>query len=126
MNLIMPDPGMFPHEVSITRNTWGEDLDGGIMPASSVTYADWPCFVQAEAPKSVAEDDIGTGLRRHTKVTPYAIQFREDPKLSIDDQITWIDDTGDDVPGVHFITVTGNQDVLGLRGVWEVKGEEVK
>ena len=124
MRWLIPDPGMFPHEVSITRQTWNTDVDGGRMIASQVTYAEWPAFVQSDGGKVEIEDDIEKGERRVSYVQPFTVDFRENPKLNVHDIVTWIDDTGDDSPEVHVIQVTGSTDLMGLRGVWEVSGEE--
>lgn len=124
MRWIIPDPGIFPHSVSITRNTWGQDLDGGRMIASSVTFSGWAAFVQQEPGRHELDDSPEIGLRRSSQVKPFLIDFRENPHLKVDDTVTWIDDTGDDNPGVHVIQVNNVSNMIGLRGTWHVRGQE--
>jgi hypothetical protein len=115
---------MFPHDVKITYNTWGSDVDGGRIVASTTTKPSVPCFVQPSAPpQSRMRSAADVGDRRITHVLYWTCRFRQNPNLNVDDIVTWIDkDNGNST--THNIVVTGWLPETGLHCIWVVVGEE--
>ena len=82
-----PSSRCWPHEVTLTRNTWGQDSDGGRAVVSTQTVQQVDCLVQPEPPERLVSIDPESGLRRVTEVIPGTIIFPENPRLSVDDRI---------------------------------------
>lgn len=77
--------------VTVQRNTWGSDGDGGRVITSFTQTSNVPAAVQPGDP----ERELGGGLSRVTMRIPYTIDFQSDVNLRADDEIIWDDpDTG--------------------------------
>ena len=119
-----PSSRCWPHEVTLTRNTWGTDADGGRQVASSATVEQVDCSVQQGEPREEITVEPETGLRRVTQIIPAEIIFPENPRLNADDLITWIDSDGGPDTETHIYQVKGTINAAGLRSVWRVRAEE--
>jgi hypothetical protein len=124
MNMRSPSSRCWPHEVTLTRNTWAEDADGGRFVASTVTVRQVDCSVQQGEPKEEITIGPEEGLRRVTQTIPTTVIFPDNPRLKVDDLITWVDTDGGPDSETHIIQVKGKRDAAGLRSVWAVQGFE--
>jgi hypothetical protein len=114
-----PSPRCWPHCVTLTRNTWGTDADGGRMVVSSVTVQQVGCSVQQERPTQEITVDPADGSRRVNQVIPTIVIFPENPRLFPDDLITWTV-TDCDQAEVHLIRVQSQRNPSGVSSVWDV------
>jgi len=124
MRMRQPSSRCFPHTVTLTRNTWGSEGDGGRIPTSQVIVTDVIAFVQQGEPQELIEDSEETGDRRITQIVPTKILFPENPRLNIHDLVTWVDCDTDWDPVTHLIRIFGCRNVIGLASVWQAIGEE--
>jgi hypothetical protein len=119
-----PSPRCWPHEVTLTLNTWGTDADGGRQVVSTQTVRQVDCSVQQGKPVREVTTDPADGSRRITQYIPTIMIFPENPRLKVDDIATWIDSDGGNDSETHIILVQGKRDAAGLQSVWEVHGIE--
>jgi hypothetical protein len=116
-----PSARCWPHEVALTRNVWGQDADGGRTVSSTTTSSQVDCSVQPGDPERLVTIDPETGLRRITQISPCKIIFPENPKLSVDDLVTYVDDDRQ----THVYQVKGTLPAAFVGSVWEVRTVEV-
>lgn len=109
-----------PHLVTATHNTQGTDQDGGRRVASSTTRRNLRCFVQPGKAQTVVTTDDAEGLRRVTEFVPTAVYFVDDAALSVDDQLTWLDASGNS----HVYLVVGYYPPCGTNVFWHASCEE--
>ncbi len=119
-----PSPRCWPHEVTLTRNTWTEDADGGRKVGSTVTVRQVDCSVQPGEPEERIETSPDTGERRVTQVIPAEIIFPENPHLNVDDLATWIDYESSENGETHVYQVKGRMNAASLGSVFKVRTEE--
>jgi hypothetical protein len=124
MNMRSPSARCFPHEVTLTLNTWGADPDGGRIVVSTQTVQQVDCSVQQGRPDEEVTTDPQSGSRRVTQFIPTIVIFPENPRLNSDDIITWDDSDGGSDGETHVIEVSGKRNPAGVRSVWEVHGKE--
>lgn len=89
-----PSSRMAPHTVTVTRNAFGADQDGGARVASSSSQQSLRCFVQPGIARVVVDTSDETGLNRTTEFKPTRIYFLDDADLKVDDLVTWADHVG--------------------------------
>jgi hypothetical protein len=115
-----PSARCWPHEVTLTLNTWGTDADGGRIVVSTQTVRQVDCSVQPGRPVREVTTDKDDGSRRITQFIPTILIFPENPRLKVDDLVTWLDSDGGPDAETHIFQVQGKRDASGLRSVWEV------
>lgn len=113
--MIRPSSRMRPHQVTLTLNTWGTDVDAGPIVTATRTVPGVPCSVHPGGPV-LTQDDTG----RWTQVTPYRVHFYDDPGLHKGDVIGWQDPRG----RYHNIVVSGLSDSAGRGTTFAVSGSE--
>lgn len=118
-----PSARCWPHEVTLTRNTWGTDADGGRLVISTTTVSQVDCSVQQERPTEEITVGAADGSRRVNQVIPTIVIFPENPSLKPDDLITWTVNDCDSAE-VHVIRVNSQRNPSGVSSVWDVHGVE--
>lgn len=116
-----PSSRCWPHEVTLTRNIWGQDADVGRIITGTTTVRQVDCLIQPDDPQRLVSIDPETGLRRITEVIPGTIIFPENPRLAVDDLITWTDE---DEQQTHTYQVKSSRSASELGSVWAVRVEE--
>lgn len=116
-----PSPRCWPHEVTLTRNIWGQDADGGRTVKSTRISQQVDCMVQPAEPERLVTADPDTGLRRITEIIKTEIIFPENPKLSVDDLVAFVDDADQ----LHNYQVKGTLAAAFLGSVWKVHTVEL-
>lgn len=116
-----PSSRCWPHEVTLTRQSWTQDADGGRLAGTPTIVRQVDCLVQPEPPERIVSTDPDTGLRRVTEVIPGQIIFPENPRLSVDDLIQWVDDEEGET---HQYQVKSQRSASELGSVWAVRVEE--
>lgn len=115
-----PSARMQPHTVTATYNSWGADMDGGRRVVGTRTASGLACFVQPGKARTIIETADETGLRRVTEFNPTQVYFVDDPGLSVDDLLTWVDAAG----RTHTYRVVGYYPPCGTAVVWHAACEE--
>ena len=116
-----PSARCWPHEVTLTRNVWGQDADGGRIVTGTKVQQQVDCMVQPAEPERLVTVDPETGLRRITEIVKTEIIFPENPKLSVDDLVAFTDDADQ----LHNYQVKGTLPAAMLGSVWQVHTVEL-
>jgi len=116
-----PSSRCWPHEVTLTHNVWGQDADGGRTVTGTTVSQQIDCMVQPAEPERLVTIDPETGLRRITEISKTEIIFPENPKLSVDDLVSFTDDAGQ----LHSYQVKGTLPAAMLGSVWTVHTTEL-
>jgi len=124
MQMRSPSSRCWPHDITLTRNAWTNDVDGGRILAGQTIVYDIPCSVQPGEATTEETSDPEGGLRRVTHIVPFNVIFPENPQLNVDDLISWLDSDGGNDGVTHLIRVKGYRNNAGLRSTFEIFGEE--
>ena len=120
-----PSSRCWPHEVTLTRQIWGQDGDGGRVITGSQTGQQVDCSVQPGKPERLVTTDPDTGLRRITQIVPCEVIFPENPRLNTDDLVTWTDYDSSENGETHVYQVKGRMNAASLGSVFSVHTTEV-
>jgi hypothetical protein len=107
-------------EVILALNTWGTDLDGSRIVASTQVVDQVPAAVLPGKGQRRVDIEPESGNRRVTEFTPITIQFDSDACLHIDDTIAWTDAADQ----AHVYLVVAYGPVAGQSGAWVATCEE--
>ena len=111
---------LLDQEVTLTLNTWGTDVDGSRVVASTVIKPEIPAAVLPGKPQRQYHIEPETGIRRMTEWTPVTVQFDGNVGLHLEDLIDWTDESDVD----HTYLVHGYSPLAGQPGAWVATCEE--
>ena len=116
-----PSGRMMPHQVLVTHNIFGTDVDGGRKIVGTRPVKNVPAFVQPGKSRTIVETADETGYRRVTETNPTRIYFVSDQSLEVQDMISWVDS----LSVTHNYIVTGYSEPGGLTSFWMADCDEV-
>lgn len=113
-----PSSRMRPTQVTLLHHTWGKDVDGGRVIASTITTPNIFCSIQPGDPVTSVDE---TG--RWTTENHFTLNFSNDPGLNPHDEITWKESTLTEMGTslrVHNLVVRGTANRMGRGSTFAV------
>lgn len=112
--MMRPSGMVRPTPVTLTRNVWGQDADGGKVVTGTVTLAETLCSVQQDPAQRVVGED-----GRLSTLIPTTLRFSDSLDLRVDDVATWAENGV-----VHSIQIEGRINRMGRDATFEYSGVE--